>query len=172
MLKMINNNKSFPPYKKPRLITLIIDKAIIDYIERCYHQRCPASITDIQNYLGNSFDFNFSPETLRFFLRQNPQWQAKTFSPIKDLRAQVSDVEINDYYQNLKMKIDGVPDSLVINIDESGFDKYEDARKRTLVIPAGSTLNKHGTARKEKRITLLGGICACIVFNGILILVH
>ena len=105
-------------------------------------------------------DIYILADTLRKYYKSSDLYEVKKLAPIENERIQVKPEAINLYFNQLSATIDGMPASFVINLDESGFDKYADASKRYMIIPKGKIINNYGIDRNEKRVTLLGAICA------------
>ena len=54
-----------------------------------------------------------------------------------------------------------IPAAFIVNVDESGFDQFVDARQSRRIVPARYDLNSVpvGISRTEKRATLIAAIC-------------
>ena len=145
---------------RPKILAQNVEEDLSLYVTKCCELGLPPTISDIQNYLETKNDIYILADTLRKYYKRSDLYEVKKLAPIENERIQVKPEDINLYFNQLSATIDGMPASFVINLDESGFDKYADASKRYMIIPKGKIINNYGIDRNEKRVTLLGAICA------------
>ena len=81
--------------------------------------------------------------------------------------------DIDDYFERRAEAVNGVPVSLVLNIDEAGQDDYVDMHSYTVILPStGETPAVYIPVRREtKRSTLLHCICADGTYNKPLLII-
>lgn len=84
--------------------------------------------------------------------------------PIEDTRLFASPSQIDEYFINLAKLINGIPASLVCNLDEMGFSEYVDTRPQTIVVPRSVKEDKIlvPISRAKRRMTILW----CIFADG------
>ena len=145
---------------RPSLLPLGVAEEIHRYISKCASLSMPATICDIQHYLHESFEINILPDTLRKFIKRSGRCHLKKVEAIEAERMRVSSESLADYYKRLANTINEMPADFVLNLDESGFEKFADARKQFIVVPNEMKIYNHPVERNEKRVTLLGCISA------------
>ena len=131
-----------------------------NYICKCAEMHNPATICDIQNFLETNYEIFILPDTLRKALKRQRSLVIRKVTPIEESRMHIDEVQLNEYFETLASLINHIPADFVINLDESGFQKYVDARKSYIVLPENIDINHFPVQRNEKRITLLGAITA------------
>ena len=132
---------------------------ICDYLTRRYNERCPARVCDLQNFCWEEFGIDVLPDTLRHLIRRLP-FKTCEVKPIEDGRMRVTQQSIVDHFVNLGRAIEGVPSAMVINLDESGFQKYSDAHATIVIVPENQREQYYPVSRAEKRATFLAAVAA------------
>ena len=135
---------------RPKILAQNVEEDLSLYVTKCCELGLPPTISDIQNYLETKNDIYILADTLRKYYKRSDLYEVKKLAPIENERIQVKPEDINLYFNQLSATIDGMPASFVINLDESGFDKYADASKRYMIIPKGKIINNYGIDRNEK----------------------
>ncbi|KAH0799497.1 uncharacterized protein GO595_007692 [Histomonas meleagridis] len=86
-----------------------------------------------------------------------------TGTPMESERI-ISDPEkIDQYFEELEASLEcGIPPEFIINIDESGYQEWADARDLRCIVTIGypNIAVRIPEDRTSKRATMLGGICA------------
>ena len=103
-----------------------------------------------------------SLDTVNRLIKNSSDFKIVHGIPMEESRANVERNEIDEYYQRLKQAIDGIPASMLFNIDEAGEDDYVDSYSFNVIV----SINHEGNSvpipvkRGSKRATLLHCICA------------
>lgn len=81
--------------------------------------------------------------------------------PIDKNRYECDSEEVLEYYNDLNNYIDHVPAQFIINVDESGFQPYQDAKKMRVVVPIDfEETIYYGANQSVSRNSLIAGIFA------------
>ena len=129
------------------------------FLTQRYNDKNPATICDLQNFCWEEYGIDVLPDTLRHWLRRTP-FEMCEVKPIEDARMRVTQDSIETYFQSLERAIQGVPSALVMNLDESGFQKYSDAHVSVVIVPRGAPEKYYPVSRREKRSTFLAAVAA------------
>jgi hypothetical protein len=81
-----------------------------------------------------------------------PDVKMVTGIPMDRNRVMADPRAIGEFYANVRTLIAGVPRSFVVNMDESGFADYPDARRKTVIVPAAfpdGTIPFHSIAARK-----------------------
>ena len=138
-------------------------------VETCYellnelieNQQFP-TIYDTQQLIHEKFDKIVSIQTIYRMIEKSTSLKLITGIPMEADRTQVNQQDIDEYYERLANSVNGVPVSLIFNIDEAGEDDYVDTHSYKVIVP--STIETRTipipVRRNTKRSTLLHCICA------------
>lgn len=150
-----------PPKKPGRPGTLSDDQvaAVLTYIDERVSQK-PPTCNDVLNFIYEEFGVSMVPDTFRHWINRATAFSTTSAAPIEEERLGVSPEAILRYFDALKRVTADVPAALIINLDESGFQKFADARNETVITKKGSSVRLHGVSRREKRATFLAAITA------------
>lgn len=155
---------SAPDIGRPSLFTAEQRQRILDFIEFRFNQRLPASYEDIREFTQEEWDITPHIGTLRSIIGEWEAVKTVTGEPMEDTRLYASRSEIEHYFEDVReVVMNGqIPAAFIVNVDESGFDQYVDARQSRRIVPARYELNHIpiGVTRAEKRATLIAAICA------------
>ena len=153
-----------PPPGRPKLVDAATKDALFRFVNESLDQGLPATVEDVRKFLEDQFDLIVVPDSLRHWIRRQPDLVLKEVAPMEAARCSVQDQDISEYYQRLRALIQDVPADLVCNFDESGFDAFADAQSIHVIAPVGREKEAaaYPVRRNEKRVTLL----ACISASG------
>lgn len=133
------------------------------YIAERMEQRVPCSYDDLLEFLEDEYGVLLNIGSLRNFVARSPDFKTVTGVPLEDSRLFSKPEEIDLYFEKVDeiLRTAAIPAAFVINVDESGFNEFVDARETTRVVPADYALNSVPVpiTRGEKRATLIGAIC-------------
>ena len=153
---------SSPP--RPNGRPPVLNEEQASCVLRMIAERCdahdPATVCDIMNFIWESFSICMLPDTLRKWINASTPFKTVRSSPMEDSRLRTTTSAIEEYFRQLSEAIDGVPSGLIFNLDESGFQRFIDAKHDTIVVPEESRDRYHSVSRREKRATFLLTVAA------------
>lgn len=108
------------------------------------------------------FKKTISPDTLSRYIIESGQFRIIKGEPMDLNRYEVDDEEMKQYFVDLKNTVDGVPASLVFNMDEAGQDDYIDTHSMQVVVKSTcqDKITQIPLRRESKRATLIHCISA------------
>ena len=161
---------------RPSLFTPEQMQELLNYIEERFNCRMPVSYEDIREFSEERWGIIPHSGTLRSIIGS---WEAVKLVdgvPMEDSRLYASCEEIERYFDDLEEVITtgDIPAAFIVNVDESGFDQFVDARQSRRIVPARYDLNSVpvGVSRTEKRATLIAAICGDGAALKPLVVVH
>ena len=139
-------------------------KEIECFIRERFELRMPVSYEELREFSEEQWGLIPNISTLRNIINDSTSVRTVTGKPMEDHRIFASREAIDRYFDDLNELITTaqIPAAFVINIDESGFDQFADARQTTRIVPTEYRLNSIPVpiTRAEKRATLIAAICA------------
>jgi hypothetical protein len=150
------------PIGRPRLLTPEAYLMVARLVTDAYNRRAPVSILYLIEQIEYFFDVSVSQNTMAHILRNMPDVKLVTGVPMDKHRVMADPHAINDFYTNIRTLLMGIPRAFVVNMDESGFADYSDARRETVVVPADFADDTIPVPVdcNAKRATLVAGIAA------------
>ena len=149
---------------RPPLLNEEQERAVVAFVTNRFELRNPASYEDIRGFLQTKYGLVVELRSLYDYMARNEHMRTVIGEPVEDVRVFARTSEIRRYLERISeiISVAHIPSAFVVNIDESGFEEFVDTRKRTCIVPAKYELNSIPipVSRKEKRATLLAGICA------------
>ena len=134
------------------------------YIADRMDKRMPCSYDDILEFFEDEYGVLLNIGSLRNFIARSREFKTVTGVPLEDSRLFSDAGEIDAYFDRVDemLRTAQIPAAFVINVDESGFNEFVDARETTRIVPNDYAHNSIPVAitRAEKRATLIGAICA------------
>ena len=149
---------------RPSLLSPEEWDAVRQFVVERMEMRVPCTYDDILEYFERQFGRLLNIKTLRGLIADCEDFRTVTGIPLEDCRlfAKIEDIEA--YFQRLDelLTLGNIPAAFIINVDESGFNEYVDARKSVRIVPASYAQNSVPVpiTRAEKRATLIAAICA------------
>ena len=143
------------PHGRPSVITPDQSAAMIEYIRQRIDLRDPPTLNDVLNFLWQAFELDMLPNTLRKWIQKHTAFAVTLSKPMEQERLQLKEEDIVLYYNKLEEAVRDVPSGLILNLDESGFAKYADARDEAVVLPKECDWRHYPVTRREKRATFL-----------------
>ena len=151
------------PAKRPGRPSILNDdqcQAVIDYItDRLAHSEAP-TCNDVLNFIYDDLGVDILPDTFRHWINRRTDFKTAMAPPMEKKRVEVGIDAIMRYFEALQEAVDGVPAALVLNLDESGFQRFADAANETVIVSKGCQRPVHAVPRDEKRATFLAAITA------------
>jgi hypothetical protein len=147
---------------RPSLITPEIAEFIQEVITDRYNSSDPVSVHELLDLVIEGFGVSISLDTFRHYIYRNPNIKIFKGDLMESKRVEINYQLIQDWYDELRILIKGVPRNFIYNMDESGIDEYVDSTHLSVLVP-----ESHGTTkvpipipREIKRATLTGCISA------------
>ena len=136
----------------------VLKEKIID----SYNNKEPMTYYDVCHFIGDNFHKFPSIDTIRHIVKKMDGLKCVIGTPIEKERINIDDNQILDYFVELSCVCDNLPSSLVINIDESGFQEYCDSTEMHVIVPSSYLEDTIDIPvnRNTKRATFLGSIAA------------
>lgn len=134
------------------------------FITERFHARVPCTYDDILEHMEEKCGRLLNINTLRAYIADSSEFKSVTGVPLEDSRLFSRMEDIDDYFHRLNevISLGNVPAAFIINVDESGFNEFVDARKSVRIVPTTYDHNSIPVpiTRAEKRATLIAAICA------------
>ena len=135
---------------------------VIVYIRDCYEKKKSPNIFNLIDYIFCEFHININEKTLRGIIDRSANLKSVRGIPLDNARAEVPVSVVTDHYENLDrvLLVEQVPPEFFYNVDESGFQEFNDALHQHVFVPAETEDEVYYCAdRSTKRATLIGCIC-------------
>ena len=149
---------------RPPLLSAEDMQILRDYITARHEQHYPCTYDDVIDHFQNLQGRLLNIKTLRRLISESDEFKTVTGVPLEDSRLFSRIEDIQDYFARLNeiVTVGNIPAAFILNVDESGFNEYVDARKSVRLVPTSYELNSVPVpiTRAEKRATLIAGICA------------
>ena len=149
---------------RPSLFTAEQRGEILDFIESRFAMKMPPSYEDLRDFTQERWGLVPHIGTLRSIIGEWDAVKTVDGEPLEDSRLYSSREEIESYFEEIAEVVHNgqIPAAFVVNVDESGFDQFVDARQTRRIVPARYEFNRIpvGVTRTEKRATLIAAICA------------
>ncbi len=155
-LPLENNENGRPPLLNEEEQQLLFQK-----IQSLLASNKHPTLYDIEQISIQTFKKFVSVDTLRNYIINSEKFRIVDGEPQDEDRVNVNMADINNYYTDLEMRVNGVPASLVFNMDEAGQDDYVDTHSMKVIVDASYTKSfiKIPVRRSTKRSTLVHCIC-------------
>ena len=145
---------------RPPALSEAQSEGVLNYIRESLARSHPPTCNDALNFLYEQFGISLVPDTFRRWINRKTEFSTACAAPMEEKRLNVPPEQIRAYFSTLERAIEQVPAALVLNLDESGFQRFADARHETVITQKGSVRVLHPVSRTEKRATFLGTITA------------
>lgn len=145
---------------RPPLLSAEQSADVEAFIQARCNDHDPATVCDLQNFIWENFQLSVLPDTLRKWVNRTTQFKTARSQPMEDRRLQTRTQDIESYLSELAEAVDGIPSALVLNLDESGFQRFVDSKHETVIVPRDVTRAFHPVSRQEKRATFLLTVAA------------
>lgn len=162
--KFIRNPERKNLGRKPKLTSEQI-KYILDYIECCYKEKYPLSISEIKNEIFEKFEIVVSRNWYRCLFTKFPDKVKQCIAhPQDDRRLNISKATAKKHISNLINYVSNIPTELIINFDEASSSDWQDKRSKKVIVPADVNNERveYAVERCSKKIT----ICSAISMAG------
>ena len=156
-------NQEMKPIGRPSLLTAEERMSLVRWIKETYRKKYPATYQTVADYISDQFHKDICLDTIRHMISGIEELKVVTGHPMENERIFCQPEKIDQYFDQLEEILKfGIPPEFIINIDESGFQEWVDARRLQCIVPADCNKSsvKIPRDRSTKKATLLGGICA------------
>ena len=148
------------PTGRPAILNSDQVVAVLAFLHERAQSSHQATVNDCLNFISESFHVDMIPDTFRKWVNRSTAFCTTEGRPMEQQRMEVTGEQIGSYFETLRDAIEGVPASLVFNLDESGFQRYADARNQVMIVEKARQSLFFGVPRAEKRATFLATVCA------------
>ena len=149
---------------RPSLFTSELLRQIEYLIGERFELRMPVSYEQLREFSQEHWGLVPNISTLREIINDFTRIKTVTGTPMEDHRIFAGREALERYFDELDEVISTaqIPAAFVINVAESGFDQFADARQTTRIVPADYQFNSIPVpiTRSEKRATLIAVVCA------------
>lgn len=131
----------------------------IEYFHNC---NIHPTLYDLQQFIITNIQKVISVQTIHNYIKQSKKFKIIEGIPMHDKRCSINEDDLNTYFEQLKVAVNGTPVSLIYNMDEAGEDEYVDSFSMMVIVPISydkSTIPLP-VRRQSKRSTLVHCICA------------
>ena len=162
VLKQLKLPLETKPIGRPKILTEEDAQFLHNILHEMLTQKKYPTLRDLRQLLIENCQKVVSTDTIKNFIDQSADYKLIKGEPMDEKRVNVDQGVIDSYFVNLKNAVDGVPVSLVFNIDEAGEDDYVDTHSFKVIVPASHEGNVISipVRRETKRATLVNCICA------------
>ena len=138
--------------------------ALRNFIRERFTLHLPTSYEDLRDFLEEEFEKIVNINSLRNWMARNEEFKSVVGVPLEDSRTYANPDQIDAYFQRIAeiIEVGDIPAAFVVNVDESGFDQFVDARRSVRIVPREYEFDSIPVpvTRTEKRATLVAAICA------------
>ena len=147
---------------RPKLLSEEIMNSMENYIIEQYNMSRPVMFNNLLSYFEKEHKICLLPNTLYQIINKSKNLKKVKAKPMECERVEFNETEMLQYFNVLESLINGIPSSLIVNIDESGFQSWCDAHNDIAIVPIEHQTNEvfFSIDRSEKRSTLIAGIAA------------
>lgn len=134
---------------------------MIEKVKKLNEENSHPTLYDVEQMVIEIFKKYVTIDTLRNYLIDSQQFRLVEGQPQDENRVNVREEDLGNYYVELAQNVDGVPASLVFNMDEAGQDEYVDTHAMKVIVPSSYThpTIKIPVRRPTKRSTIVHCIC-------------
>ena len=125
--------ESRPP-GRPSLLNEEEKREVFTEITRLIDEQQYPTVRDVQQIIIEKCEKVVSVDTVHRMIESSDMFKIIQGDPMEEARANVSQTLIDDYYRRLSEAINGIPASLVFNIDEAGEDDYVDMHAYQVIV--------------------------------------
>lgn len=141
---MHENYKLFMKGKKgangrPPRITSESAQLLCDEIDARYREKKPMTRRDILSFVSERFKVDVSKKWVQRFVTAQPNLAEATAWPMPLPRAEVSNEELQRFYEELRELMKGIHPSCCFNIDEIGFSRRVNQNPITCIVPKSAS---------------------------------
>ena len=149
------------PNSRPIFLTKEEKVSLFEIINGYLEKGIKPTLYDALQLTIENFHKSLSPDTLRTYIMESGYYRIIKGDPIDENRYNVSDENMENYFIELKKAVDGVPASLVYNMDEAGQDEYVDEYSMKVIVKSDyqGEVTNIPVRRESKRATLIHYIC-------------
>lgn len=155
-LPLVSNENGRPP-----LLNCEQQLVLIQTVIELNNTKIYPTLYDIEQITIEMFKKLISIDTIRNYIISSEKFRIIDGEPQDIERVNVQLEALDAYYAKLEQEVNGVPASLVFNMDEAGQDEYIDTHSMKVIVPITytSATIKIPVRRSVKRSTVIHCIC-------------
>jgi hypothetical protein len=119
---------------RPRVFSNKIEAQMIEWILAAYTQKEIIHYDDVHNWLKIEQQITILPNTLIKIINSIPLLKVVKGKPMEQERVNFDHEEVQEYFRKLTIDISDAPASLIINIDECGYQEWADAHDEKIIV--------------------------------------
>lgn len=159
LAKALKNERK--PHGRQLLLTEDQEEELICLILLYQEQNRPVTISFLRQYINEQFNVQVSSSWHRRFLtRHKDRIRIDTATPQDSKRLEIPREYGKKHIKNLIKYVQGIPTELVFNIDEVGFQRWSDRKKKRVIVPLSTPKKQvhYAVKRSEKRVSIVSTI--------------
>ena len=137
---------------------------LFSFVKTSYISKRPANYKSISDFIFSTFTKVVTEDCLWHMINRDSRLKTIQGHPMESVRTEVPLEVIEEHYERLEsiLQSEDIPPQFVLNVDESGFQEFVDAKDMILVIPSDAPESEmvFPVNRNPKRATLIGCISA------------
>ena len=149
---------------KPSVLSDDDFKDITDWVKQAALNNKPMTLNDIVAEVFRVKRLRVSVDALRMALKRRNKTKVITAIPTEASRLNIDDAEIQGFFQATEALMHNVPAAFVFNIDETGINRYANAKKKRVVVHQGFPGRQ--MRFPVERNTQHSTVVACIAADG------
>jgi hypothetical protein len=121
---------------RPPVLSSAIREWVTEIVQSRFLEHRPISYRELEVEIADRWAEYLKPDTLRHIIRaQMANLHTVKGIPTDAGRVYASDESIREWYANLAQKIHDVPREFILNVDETGFSEWADAKDTQVIVP-------------------------------------
>ncbi|OHT00012.1 hypothetical protein TRFO_33435 [Tritrichomonas foetus] len=134
---------------------------IFNHITERFNEKKPLTYEELLKFIQKTFHKDVLLDSLRHVIRNNGHFKIVTGIPLEKERTEVSNEEIDKFFEITEKEIVDIPASFLFNADETGIQPFLDIRDVTCIVPIEYPKEQVYVPvdRKIKRTTMLSCVC-------------
>ena len=121
---------------RPRLLTDEQALQVFEEVTRKTLEKHPMTRKDLSRYIKSEWGVDVSKKTIHRLVKEHPELSPGVAMPMERMRAEVTREELVQFYDQLRVIVDGVLPESVVNLDEVGFSRRARGSPLPCVIPS------------------------------------
>lgn len=123
------------PNGRPSLLSPQIHTELENQIHLWHANRHFPSYEEILDYIEEHYNIKLTNVSIRNYIKYHYPFATATGVPFESERVECKEADIDDYFEKLKQRLDGVDGRFCFNLDEVGQQDFVDALDITVIVP-------------------------------------
>ena len=149
---------------KPSILSDDNFKDIVGWVKQAALNQKPMTMNDVVAEVFRVKHKRVSVDALRMALKRRLTVKIITAIPTEACRLNVDDAQVQQFFQATEALMNNVPAAFVFNIDETGINRYANAKKKRVAVHAG--FQGRQIRFPVERNTQHSTVVACIAADG------